>query len=91
MPKKKRSRNRDSGAGIGLTLKGLKQCYSQGEGDLARDMSILGLGSLSNYLNLKIIGKIRGTMKIEKLKCSKLCTILVVIIVKIIFIHSFLF
>ena len=29
--------------------------------------------------------------KIEKLKCSKLCTILVVIIVKIIFIRSFLF
>ena len=32
-----------------------------------------------------------GTLKIEKLKCSKLCTILVVIIVKIIFIRSFLF
>ena len=29
--------------------------------------------------------------KIEKLKCSKMCTILVVIIVKIIFINSFLF
>ena len=33
----------------------------------------------------------QGTFKIEKLKCSKLCTILVVIIVKIIFISSFLF
>ena len=32
-----------------------------------------------------------GTLKIEKLKFSKLCTILVVIIVKIIFIVSFLF
>ena len=32
-----------------------------------------------------------GALKIEKLKCSKLCTILVVIIVKISFICSFLF
>ena len=32
-----------------------------------------------------------GALKIEKLKFSKLCTILVVIIVKIIFIRSFLF
>ena len=32
-----------------------------------------------------------GTLKIEKLKFSKVCTILVLIIVKIIFICSFLF
>ena len=33
----------------------------------------------------------KGTLKIEKLKFSKLCTILVVIIVKIIFMCSFFF
>ena len=54
-------RGRDPNSGIGLTLKGLKQAYTQGEGDLGRDMSILGFGSLSNYLELKIIGKIRAT------------------------------
>ena len=32
-----------------------------------------------------------GALKLKKLKVSKLCTILVVIIVKIIFIRSFLF
>ena len=39
---------------------------------------------------IEIVPPLKGTLKIKKLKCSKLCTILVVIIVKIIFIRSFL-
>ena len=36
--------------GIGLTVKGLQQAYSLGEGDLGRDMALLNMGSLSHYL-----------------------------------------
>ena len=56
-----RSRKKNPNVGIGLTLLGLKQAYAQGEGDLSRDVSILGLGSLSNYLKLKIVGKFKAT------------------------------
>ena len=42
-------------------------------------------------LNGNCVDKNTGELKIEKLKFSKLCTILVVIIVKIIFIRSFFF
>ena len=40
---------------------------------------------------IEIVPPLKGTLKIKKLKFSKLCTILVVIIVKIIFIRSILF
>ena len=42
-------------------------------------------------LGQRVSSRDRGTFKIEKLKFSKLCTILVVIIVKIIFFRSILF
>jgi hypothetical protein len=64
---KGRARRNDPNSGIGLTLKGLQQAYAQGEGDLSRDMSLLGLGSLSNYLALKIVGKFRTTPSLFRL------------------------
>ena len=66
-PTGRRKRKNDKNSGIGLTLKGLQQAYAQGEGDLPRDMSLLGLGSLSNYLTMKIVGKFRTTPSLFRL------------------------
>jgi hypothetical protein len=53
--------------GIGLTLKGLKQAYAKGEGDLGRDVAVLGLGSLSHYLNVTVISKARFSSSLGRL------------------------
>ncbi len=53
--------------GIGLTLQGLKQAYAKGEGDLGRDVAVLGLGSLSHYLNVTVISKARFSSSLGRL------------------------
>ena len=53
--------------GIGLTLAGLKQAYAKGEGDLGRDVAVLGLGSLSHYLRMSIIVKTQFTSSLGRL------------------------
>ena len=47
-----------AGVGIGLTAKGLKEAYALGEGDLARDMANLHIGSLSHFFKAKIYANV---------------------------------
>ncbi len=63
------SRRRGRGYGIGLTCTGLKQAYARGEGDLGRDMAVLSLGSLSHYLKLMALCKVRMTPSLGRLLC----------------------